>query len=440
MKLFKRTHHLSSSLTKGRSRFDLATDLIDQSLRSSSQSELQQIAVFYLDLDRFHVVNNTYGFAFGNQILQMVQHRIKKCLRPGDQIVQLDGDEFLIIANQIRTTQDVKFLAESIKTLFQTPFILDDTHVFLSTSIGIALSSLQKQEASQLLAQADIALIAAKKGGKERFEVFHQGMHIQNKTRHLLETDLRYAIKRGEFLLHYHPIIDLRREKVVALEALIRWNHPKYGMVSPIDFIEIAEESDLIIDIGDWVLHTACKQSKYWRNAGFDNIHIAVNFSARQFHDPKIGQHIDQILNAYGITADHLEIEITESLAMKNPDFKVSILEELKHMGIRLSIDDFGTGYSSLAYLRHFPVHALKIDQSFIRNLHEKENREIVSSIIELAHKLGLEIVAEGVSSPEQIEFLKAQNCEYVQGYFYSQPLPAENVASMLETQTLLYH
>jgi diguanylate cyclase (GGDEF)-like protein len=391
-------------------------------------------AVLFIDLDRFKNINDSLGHSTGDQLLIAIAGRIGGCLRPTDTIARLGGDEFAILLDGLENWTVATDVAERVQTELLKPFSLNGHEVYTTASIGIRLSMDGREDAENMLRDADTAMYRAKDSGKARHELFHSTMHTRAVALLKLENDLRRAIERDEFCVHYQPIISLETESLVGFEALIRWNHPERGLVPPDEFIPLAEETGLITEIGALVLEQACTQARAWHAAlGKDSLTMSVNLSGKQLTQTDLIKQIENTLQETGLNPTCLRLEITESVVMENAELATATLLQLRKLGVHLSIDDFGTGYSSLSYLHRFPVNTLKIDRSFIGRMAKgDENSEIVRTICTLANNLGMEVVAEGVETREQLELLRSLKCEYGQGYLFSRPVDAEKATALV--------
>lgn len=388
----------------------------------------EMLAVMFLDLDRFKSINDTLGHAIGDQLLQQVAQRIARCLKQSDTISRWGGDEFTLILPHLHSAEDITKIAQRILTVLEAPFQFGQQELHITASIGIALAPYDGEDAETLLKNADTAMYRAKQRGRNSFELYAADMNVRALDQLVLVNDLYRALERGEFLLHYQPQVSLQTGRIVALEALVRWQHPQRGLVPPDQFIAIAEETGQINAIGEWVLRTACAQNRAWQLAGFSPIRIAVNLSGRQFQ-PNLTRLITQVLSDTELDPHYLEIEITETIAMHDLPLTISVLKELQEMGIYISIDDFGTGYSSLATLKQFPLHTLKIAREFIQDFATSpKDAAMIQAIVTLGHGLNLGVVAEGVETLEQWNFLQSIDCDAMQGHFFSRPLAPEAV------------
>lgn len=395
-----------------------------------------QFAVLFIDLDRFKVVNDSLGHTLGDRLLVAIAQRFKLCLRPGDTVARFGGDEFTLLLEGINDVNDALQVAKQIQSQLQLSFELaKGQNVFMTASIGIALGNTECELSEDILRHADIAMYRAKALGKARCAVFKVNMHNRAIAQLQLETDLRLAIERDEFSLYYQPIVSLATGWLNGFEALVRWQHPQKGLISPIEFISVAEETGAIVAIGRWVLRAACAQMHQWQQKFpfHPPLSISVNISAKQFSEPDLIYQISQVLQETGLDASSLKLELTESLLMENAESTIAILQQIKAMKVQLYIDDFGTGYSSLSYLHRFPIERLKIDRSFINLMElDGEASAIVQTIITLAHNLGMNVTAEGIEKVEQLQKLKKLGCEYGQGYFFSEPVNAATAETFL--------
>ena len=390
--------------------------------------EQSKVALLFIDLDRFKEINDSFGHPSGDLLLQTIAKRLSILMRREDTIARISGDEFVILIENVKQTQSLIQITKKILQEVSRPIILEEHEVTITASIGIAMGPANGHDATTLLKNADTALYRAKASGRDNFEFFSQEMSQSSFELLLLHNALRNALKRNEFTLYYQPQVDIWSQEVLGTEALLRWDHPDLGSISPEEFIPIAEDMGLINAIGEWVLYQACTQMKQWIDAGISLTHIAVNLSGKQLEDPKILPIVQQALIKTGLDAKFLELEITESTLINEKAY-MSVLETLKALGIRISIDDFGTGYSSLSRLKHLPIDKLKIDRSFIQNLiNDTDNKAIIKTIIALARNLKLDIIAEGVETQEEADFLLSQGCHKIQGFLHSKPLTAQEL------------
>ncbi len=426
--------------------FDPLTHLPNRSLfidRLKEAVELtirlnKRIAVMFLDLDRFKIVNDTLGHQAGDHLLIEVAHRLEACIRSTDTVARLAGDEFTIILSNLDNPQEAALVAKKILAAFNPPINLDGREVFISASIGISIFPEDGKNVGQLLKNADAAMYHAKESGRNNYQFFSHLINQKVLDELEMQTNLRNALKCNEFLLHYQPQISLESGKIIGLEVLVRWKHPKLGFIPPGKFIPYAEKTDLIISIGEWVLRTACERSVFWQQQGLAPLRISVNLSGMQLKQTDQVATVAAILADTGLDPNLLELELTESVVMENAEVTINTLRELKAMGIRLSIDDFGTGYSSLSYLKRFPIDTLKIDRSFVKDITtDFDDEAIASTIIAMAHNLRLKVIAEGVETKEQLTILQKKNCDEVQGYYFSKPLPEKELLIFLNSQSL---
>lgn len=431
---FVATHDVLTGLANR----SLLIDHIDISLFQAKRHN-EQVAILFLDLDRFKLINDTLGHEAGDKLLQQVGERLNTNVRGGDLVARLGGDEFVIVLNYVSSEAELCAIAEKIITLFIEPFLIAEQQNYITTSIGICLYPLDGDNTKTLIKKADTAMYYAKDQGKNNFQFFTEVLNERVVKRVNLEKSLRIAIKNNEFELYYQPqkpINEKNEKNIFGLEALIRWIHPEQGIISPADFIPVAEETGLIIPLGEWILNRACSQVQQWREQGLDQLKVSVNLSARQFNSENLLTHIKIALINSNLPANCLVCELTESMMMENIETHIEVLNSIKALGIKISIDDFGTGYSSLSYLKRFPIDELKIDKSFVDDLETGENdRNIVFSIITLGHNLGLEIVAEGVETKGQLQFLENNGCDYIQGYYFSKPLATKDVFNFVQSK-----
>ncbi|MBL0388719.1 EAL domain-containing protein [Tumebacillus sp. ITR2] len=415
------------------------TDVLGQALNMAQITE-SKIAVMFLDLDRFKNVNDSLGHATGDRLLREVSRRLLGSLSENHLLARMGGDEFAMLVPDLESPEDAAKLAQRALGLFETPLLFEGREFMITASIGISVSPQDGNDAETLLRNADTAMYSAKEGGRNNFQFYTPEMNEMILEQLETEKSLRYALDHDEFVLFYQPQVDIATGQIIGTEALIRWQHPERGLVPPNQFIPIAESVGLIVPLGEWVLRTACIQNKEWQAAGFPPIKVAVNLSARQFEQPNLVDTVASILEETGLHPQYLHLEITETLAMKNANHAIDKLYALKNLGIQLSIDDFGTGYSSLNYLKKFPIDTLKIDRSFVGDIPgDSDDAAIVTAIIAMAHNLKLTVVAEGVESQAQLEFLRAQNCNEMQGFLFSRPVPAHEVAQLLYEKKSLY-
>jgi diguanylate cyclase (GGDEF)-like protein len=422
-----RIHHMA--------RHDALTDLPNRSFLKESISEASKrvrrgddMAVLCMDLDRFKVVNDTLGHPVGDQLLQMVAERIREGIRETDTPARLGGDEFAILQIAAPQPQGATVLASRLVEMLSKPYVIQDHRLVISCSIGIALAPLDGDEAEDLLKKADLALYRAKLDGRGLYRFFEAGMDARVQARRILELDLRGALANREFALHYQPVISLDHGEVISLEALLRWNHPLRGLVSPAEFIPLAEETGLIVSIGEWVVRRGCEDALAWP----EHVRVAVNISPVQFKNSSLLQTITSALESSGLPPSRLELEITESVLLQDTEATLTTLHQLRALGVHVSMDDFGTGYSSLSYLRRFPFDRIKIDQSFVQDMeNNKQSLAIVQAVTNLGATLGMATTAEGVETRDQLEQLRAHGCTEVQGYYFSKPKPIEEISQL---------
>jgi len=423
----------------------LFIDRLNRLIKYSKRRKNHCFAVVFMDLDGFKMINDSMGHLIGDQLLVGVAERLEKCLRATDTlarlrdtytVARLGGDEFTVLLDDLKDPNDAKIAADRLMKALKPPFLLAGKEVYTSVSIGIAQSNPVYEGPDEMLRDADTAMYHAKSLGKGRYEVFDAKMRANVMARLQLETDLRHALERGEFRNFYQPIVNLASGEIAGFEALLRWQHPTRGLLGPIEFIGVVEETGLIRELGWWNLSEACRQIGEWRAASPANrdLIISVNLSAKQFLQPNLVVDIANLLREIKLPPDALKLEITESTVMKDPSGAVEMLQQIKSLGVRLAIDDFGTGYSSLSYLHRFPLDTLKIDRSFISSMDDDgDGMEIARTILPMAKNLRLDVVAEGVETLEQFELLKKFNCAFGQGYYFSRPLSAEGIATLLK-------
>lgn len=417
----------------------LLIDRLNQVLKTFNRNPQQQCAILFIDLDRFKLINDSLGHSAGDELLIEVSRRLKSCVRNEDTVARLGGDEFVILLQKIKADDEVKIVAKRILESLKKAVDIQGHEIFTSASIGIALGENSEQTSEELLQNADAAMYQAKRLGKSQYAIYGKEMEGQSIQILTLEGDLQRAVQKQEFQLFYQAITDLNTQAILGFEALIRWNHPTRGLVSPNDFIPIAEETGLIIPLGWWVIDTACQQINHWtQRYPHQPLYISVNISKRQFIDPNFITTIQQIIKQHLIPQNTLKLEITEGVAMQNPQEVAKKLAQLQALGLHLMMDDFGTGYSSLASLQTFSINTLKIDRSFINSMFQDNGIEIVKTIIQMAHNLKMNVIAEGVEHREQAEHLHKLGCEYAQGYYFSKPLDVETIEQSLLKNTVL--
>lgn len=388
----------------------------------------QKFVVMYIDLDRFKLINDTLGHDVGDKLLNEVAKRFKNSVREDDTVARIGGDEFVVLLPGLAPEKDIGNIANKILEAIREPIIIDSHELYLTASIGVSIYPNDGQDDETLLTNADIAMYRAKEKGKNNFEIFTEALNAKALERLEMENSLRRAIEYNEFVVHYQPKVDTNTEVVTGMEALVRWQHPNWGLVSPLKFIPLAEETGLIIPIGEWVLRTACAHNKFLQNAGYPPLTVAVNLSPRQFELQDLTAMVSNVLKETGLKPDYLELEITESIAMQNVDHTFKVIKELREIGVKFAIDDFGTGYSSLSQLNSFSVNKLKIDKSFVSKINDENDDSIIAStVLALGKSLELEIVAEGVENKVQADFFKENECDEMQGYLYGRPMTQED-------------
>ncbi|QXM05515.1 putative bifunctional diguanylate cyclase/phosphodiesterase [Crassaminicella indica] len=402
---------------------ELVKDRLNLALAHAYKNN-KMLAVIFLDLDRFKRINDILGHHIGDMLLQAVAKRLKKCVDAGNTVGRLGGDEFIIILEEIKSVQNVIKIVHKIFHIFEKYFLLKGHEIYVTASIGITIYPSDGDSMEGLMQNAEVAMYRAKEKGKNNYQLYTPQMNESAYEQLLMENDLYKALEKKEFILYYQPQVKTTTGEIIGAEALIRWKHPKLGLISPAKFIPLAEETGFIVPLGEWVLRKACEQNILWQKKGLKNIRVSVNLSPLQFKQKNLIEKITKIIKETGIRPEDLELEITESSAMLDPNFTIKTLKTFNQMGIKIAIDDFGTGYSSLAYFRSFPIHKIKIDQLFIRDLNKDEsNKAIVLAIMGIANSLGLKAIAEGVETKEQLNWLKKYGCDEIQGYLFSPPV-----------------
>jgi diguanylate cyclase (GGDEF)-like protein len=415
----------------------LLNQRLEQAL-SQHRDAGSQLAILFMDLDRFKVINDSLGHGVGDDLLRQVAGRLRTQLRQGDMVARTGGDEFIVLIENHENLLDVSACAQRVIERLSAPYRLGNKDCHITLSIGISIFPSDGNDSQTLLKAADVAMYRAKETGQNNYLHYAPTMNVHTVEKLELELDLRHALERRELLLHYQPKVDTASGMIIGTEALLRWNHPVRGLISPMDFIPLAEETGLIVEIGEWVLATACARNKAWQDKSPTKLTVAVNLSARQFRDPMLLTKLTRIIRSSGLDPTNLELELTESMVMSNGEGGVTVLEKLKSIGVQIAIDDFGMGYSSLAYLKRFPIDILKVDRSFIHDIPaESSDKKIVRAIIVMAHGLGLKVVAEGVETAEQLKFLRAVHCDAAQGFFLYRPLPEAEVAAVINLNRL---
>jgi len=422
---------LHDTLTKLPNRL-LLEDRVQQAVEDCRRGAAH-CAVIFVDLDRFKTLNDSLGHFAGDTVLRAVADRLRSAVRQEDTVSRLGGDEFVVLLKHVARAEDAADVARKIIDAISHPIVLEPHELRIGASLGISVFPDHGEDATRLIANADAAMYHVKKSGRSNFAFFAREMGTYFPKRLALENELRAAIEKKQFVLYYQPKVDMRSARIMGMEALVRWRHPQKGLVPPSEFIPFAEETGLIIPLGNWVLQEACRQTREWHERGIRDLVVAVNISGVQFQQPDLVENVSEALRQSRLQARYLELEITESVVMQNAPEAIVMLEQLHHMGVGLSIDDFGTGYSSLNYLKRFPIDKLKIDQSFIRDISaDADDAAIVQAIIAMAHGLRLRVVAEGVENEAQLDFLRALNNDEYQGFLYSKPLQAREVERRL--------
>jgi len=410
----------------------LFMDRIKRSMAHAKRNN-ERVAVLFFDLDRFKTINDTLGHIIGDKLLIEIAHRLKQAIREDDSVARLGGDEFAVLVNKIHSENDITQIARKTLDCIDKPAIIEGHSLYTTVSIGISLFPEDGEDADTLLKNADIAMYRAKDLGKNNYQFYSKDMSARAIQRLAMENSLRMALKNNEFVLYYQPQVNAKNQTITGVEALIRWQHPELGLVAPSDFVPLLEETGLIVDVGDWVLETACQQLKNWSQSGHTDLAMSINVSGRQFHSQAFYKRMVALTEKCNISAERIELEITESILMDKQKQTIANINKLHSYGFRMAIDDFGTGYSSLSYLQRFKIDTLKIDRSFIKDIvTNPDDASITSAIIAMAHSLRLNIVAEGVETQEQLDFLQQHDCQQIQGYFFSRPLIANDVTQLL--------
>jgi diguanylate cyclase (GGDEF)-like protein/PAS domain S-box-containing protein len=411
-------------------RFDLAAAL--------ARRHGRQLALMFIDLDRFKQVNDTLGHVLGDNLLRAVARRFGACIRSSDTLARLGGDEFIVLLADLHQADEAALVARKCVDALTAPIELSSHELRITPSIGIAVYPQDGETLDDLIKSADTAMYEAKDGGRNTYRYYTGDMNARLCERAQLEKDLRVGIDRGEFVLHFQPQIEIASGRILALEALVRWQHPQRGLIAPDRFIPVAEETGLIVALGEWILGAACRQNALWQKAGLPAVRVAVNLSGEQLRRDGLYSAVTAALSAGEMAPQQLELELTESLLIHDIERNLRLLADLKALGVHLAVDDFGTGYSSLSYLKRFPVDRLKIDRSFVRDLvADAEDRAIAATVIAMGHRLGLRVVAEGVETHQQLEFLRREGCDEGQGFLFSRPVPAEAVPELLRAGAL---
>ena len=431
----ERIEYLAShdSLTQLPNR-EMFNEMLRHAIEAAGRHQ-RQFALLFIDLDRFKVINDSLGHDAGDMLLVQIADRLRVCLRSSDVVARFGGDEFVVLVEEINERGDVERVAADVLAALARPMQLRGHECHTTASIGIAMYPSDGSDAQELTKNADMAMYLAKEDGKNGFRFFSRAIKTQSIERLTLESALRRALEREQFLLHYQPKIDMVSGQITGVEALLRWTHPDLGLVPPGQFIPLAEETGMIVPIGRWVLKEACAQNMAWQRRGLRPVTMAVNLSPRQFADEHLLQDVDEALLASGMSPVLLQLEVTESMVMRNVSRAIRVLDAIQNRGIRLAIDDFGTGYSSMSLMKQFPIDTIKIDRSFVRDLsHDSEDQAIAQAIISMGKALGMTVIAEGVETVEQQEFLRSHACDEMQGFLFSKPLPPRELAELLRT------
>jgi len=411
----------------------LLQDRLETALMTAQRQKIG-VAVLFLDLDNFKRINDTLGHSAGDALLRQVGERLRNRLRTTDTVGRRGGDEFMVVFNHPCDVKEVMAVVNKVRGVFAQPFNCEGEELFVTCTLGVALSPEDGRDAETLVKNADIAMYRAKEKGKDQYQFYIPDMNAESRAMLTLETELRRALDRGEFVLHYQPQLDVRSRRTVGFEALIRWQHPRQGLLMPDQFVPLLEESGLIVSVGEWVLRSACAQWRAWRAQGWRGLRVAINVSARQFGSSDIVELVRQVVEEEQVPPACVELEVTETVVMQDVMRAAEILNDLRRIGVRPAIDDFGTGYASLSYLKRFAIDILKIDQSFVYDVDsDYDDAAIIEAITSLGHNLGMEVVAEGVETQAQLEFLRSQGCDTVQGYLVGRPMPIVEIENFLQ-------
>ncbi|ACD95318.1 putative bifunctional diguanylate cyclase/phosphodiesterase [Trichlorobacter lovleyi] len=409
-----------------------------QQARAFAHRMNSRFALLFLDMDRFKIINDTLGHAVGDDLLRMIAQRLKACFRETDTVARIGGDEFVVLMLNVTDRTDICTLNDKLLQELAQPFMIRGHELFVTTSGGVCTYPDDEDDVEIMMQKADIAMYHAKALGRNNIQFYNDGMDQNSSRRFTIANSMRRGLDRGEFRLYYQPKLDVSSDCIVATEALVRWQHPELGLLAPTEFIQLAEESGLIVELGEWVLREACRQNMVWRQEGMRGLRVAVNLSGYQLQHSRLVETVRKVLDETGMPGELLEFEITESVIMQNPDYAVEVLNEITNLGIHISIDDFGTGYSSLAHLKRFSVNTLKIDKSFVRDVENNTtDAAIASAIIAMGSSLNLKVIAEGVETEQQMDFLRDNNCDQVQGFLISRPLPADQALKVLRQKCI---
>jgi diguanylate cyclase (GGDEF)-like protein/PAS domain S-box-containing protein len=409
-----------------------------QQARALAHRMHSRFALLFLDMDRFKIINDTLGHAVGDELLRMIAQRLKGCFRETDTVARIGGDEFVVLMLNVADRADIGTLNDKLLQELVQPFLIRSHELFVTTSGGVCIYPDDEDDVEIMMQKADIAMYYAKSLGRNNIQFYNDSMDQNASRRFTIANSMRRGLDRGEFRLYYQPKLDVTSDCIVATEALVRWQHPELGLLAPTEFIQLAEENGLIVELGEWVLREACRQNMVWQQEGMQGLRVAVNLSGYQLQHSHLVETVRAILDETGMPGELLEFEITESVIMQNPDYAVEVLNEISSLGIHISIDDFGTGYSSLSHLKRFSVNTLKIDKSFVRDVESNStDAAIASAIIAMGSSLNLKVIAEGVETEQQMEFLRDNNCDQVQGFLISRPLPADQALKVLRQKCI---